>query len=152
MKFLSWISDLWRFSPRFRIGLILASLLSLVILLYPFQTTTVPQWNLRVVDDAGSPVRDIHVTEHWQHYPLDSDGHEELQTTNQDGFVSFGIRRFRASLGRRVLTRINPLSQGGRRDPYGAVVIWGSKAHATTVAVYQGNKMPPSEVRVERVR
>jgi hypothetical protein len=70
MKFIQWISDLWRREYRFRIAVALALVLSLLALFYPLKTTTVPQWDLRVIDDAGAPVREINVTEHWQHYPL----------------------------------------------------------------------------------
>ena len=114
MKFIRWISDLWHLGYRFRIALTAALVLFLVTFLYPFQTTTVPQWNLRVVDDAGAPVRDINVTEHWQHYPVDSSGHEEVQRTNQDGLVSFGLRSIRASLAVRLFARISSPRQGDR--------------------------------------
>lgn len=154
MKFTPWISELWLLGYRFRIALTAALVVFLLIFLYPYQTTTVPQWDLRVVDDAGAPVREINVTEHWQHYPLDSSGHEEVQTTNQDGLVSFGLRSIRASLARRVFARIDTLRHGDRvrKEPYGAIVVWGSKAHETTVAVYQGNERPPPEIRVQRLR
>ena len=153
MKFDPRVSDLLRLGYRFRIALTIALLLVLGILFYPFQTTTLPQWNLRVVDDAGTPVREINVTEHWQHYPFDYNGHEELQRTNQDGFVSFDVRTIRASLVSRLFARINAGKRsGGRTTPYGAIVAWGSKAHATTVAVYQGNEMPQQEIRVQRLR
>jgi hypothetical protein len=154
MKLISWISDLWRLlGYRTRIALAAILVLLLATFLYPFQTTIVPQWDLRVVDDAGAPVREIKVTEHWQHYLLESSGHEEAQTTNQDGLVSFGLRSIRASLARRLFARTRNIArQGGRTDPYGAVVVWGSKVHETTVAVYQGQEMPQPEIRVQRLR
>ena len=154
MKFVRWISDLWGLGFHFRIAVGVLLGLLLVTLLYPFQSTTVPQWNLRVVDDAGTAVREINVTEHWQHYPVESEGHEEVRRTNQDGVVSFEVRTFRASLARRLFVRLNIARQGNRdrTEPYGSIVVWGSKTHATTVAVYQGNEMPPPEIRVERLR
>ena len=154
MKFVHWISDLWRLGFRFRIAVGAVLGLLLIVFLYPFQSTTVPQWNLRVVDDAGAPVRGINVTEHWQHHPVDSSEHEEVQRTNQDGFVSFDIRTFRASLARRLFARLSVVRERTRRktEPYGAIVAWGSKAHAPTVAVYQENEMPPPEIRVQRLR
>ncbi len=154
MQFNSWISERWRLGYRFRIVVIAAFVIFLVSFLYPFQTTTVPQWNLRVIDDAGSPVREINVTEHWQDYLLEPDGHEELQSTNQGGLVSFETRNIRAGLVRRLFAQI---SKFGRRDDrgrpvrYGAVVVWGKKEYETTVAVYQGD-VPPAEIRVQRLR
>jgi len=155
MRLIRWISGLRRLGYRSRIALAAALALSLVIFLYPFKTTTLPQWSLRVVDDAGAPVREINVTEHWQHYLLESSGHEEAQTTNRDGRVSFDLRSIRASLAGRLFARISKIArQGdrGRTDPYGAVVVWGSKDHATTVAVYQEKEIPQAEIRVQRLR
>ena len=156
MKLIRWISDLWgRLGYRLQMAVAAALVLLLITLLYPFQTTTVPQWNLRVVDDAGAPLREINITEHWQQYLLEPSGHEEAQTTDQDGRVSFGVRSIRASPAHRLLARLSIFArQGshGRIDPYGAVVVWGSKAHETTVAVYREDEMPPSEIRVHRLR
>lgn len=155
MRFIRWIFDRWRLGYRFRIVVIAALVIFLVTFLYPFQTTTVPQWNLRVVDDAGAPVREINVTEHWQHYRLEADGHEEAQTTNQDGLVSFGLRSIRASVARRLFARIRKFGSHdarGRTDRYGAVVVWGNKSYETTVAVYQEEQMPQPEIRVQRLR
>jgi hypothetical protein len=155
MRSIRWISDLHRLGYRSRMILSAASLLFLFAFLYPFKTTTLPEWKVRVVDDAGEPVGEINVTEHWQHYLLESAGHEEAQTTNRDGRVSFDLRSIRASLAGRLLARIGKIARqgdAGRTDPYGAVVVWGSKDYATTVAVYQQNEKAQPEIRVQRLR
>jgi hypothetical protein len=152
MKLVRWISDLWRRDYRIRIAVILASLLLLLVLIYPFNTTTVPQWDVRVTDDVGAPVREINVTEHWQDYPLELSGHEEGQITNQEGMGSFAARTIRASLVRRMFARITMPGDRGQRVPYGAIVVWGRKDYATTVAVYRGDELPPPEIRVQRLR
>ena len=155
MRVIQWISEQWRTSNRFRFVVIVGLVLFLVTFLYPFETSTVPLWNLRVVDDAGAPVREINVTEHWQNYLLENSGHEEAQTTNQDGLVSFGARTIRASIARRLLSRMSKFgnyNNRGRPIHYGAVVVWGSKNYETTVAVYPGEGTPQPEVRVKRLR
>ena len=154
MRFIQWVSDQWRSGYRFRIPVIIALAFDLIIFLYPLQTTTVPHWNLRVVDDAGAPVREINVTEHWQNYLLETEGHEEAQTTNQDGLVSFGARSIRASVLRRLLAQISKFrnyNNRGRPIRYGAVVVWGSKSYETTVEVYPGEGTPQPEIRVQRL-
>ena len=154
MRFIQWVSDQWRSGYRFRTPVIIALAFVLIIFLYPLQTTTVPHWNLRVVDDAGAPVREINVTEHWQNYLLETEGHEEAQTTNQDGLVSFGARSIRASVLRRLLARISKFrnyNNRGRPIRYGAVVVWGSKSYETTVEVYPGEGTPQPEIRVQRL-
>lgn len=152
MRFIRWISDQWRSGYRFRILVLAIVVFLLVTFLYPFQSTTLPEWNLRVVDDAGVPVQEINVTEHWQDYMLEAEGHEEVRTTNQDGRVSFGQRNLRASLTRRLLARINKFGKHqpeGRAIRYGSVVVWGNRNYETTVAVNQA-EVPPAEVNVRR--
>jgi len=154
MRFIQWVSDQWHSGYRFRTPVIIALAFVLIIFLYPLQTTTVPHWNLRVVDDAGAPVREINVTEHWQNYLLETEGHEEAQTTNQDGLVSFGARSIRASVLRRLLAQISKFgnyNNRGRPIRYGAVVVWGSKSYETTVEVYPGEGTPQPEIRVQRL-
>jgi hypothetical protein len=152
MKVIQWITQL---DPRWRKALGLALLILLLILLYPFKTTTVPEWNLRVLDDGGAAVRGIKVTEHWQHYLLEANGHEDLRTTNEEGRVGFPARNIRASLLGRLLARIGKIgNQGdpGRKDPYGSIVVWGSKEHATTVAIHREGQLPQAEIMVQRRR
>lgn len=152
MRFIRWISDQWRSGYRFRIIVAAVLVLLLITFFYPFQTTTVPEWNLRVLDDAGAPVSEIKVTEHWQDYLLELEGHEEVRTTDQDGRASFALRNIRASITRRLLARVFGDHQPrGRAIRYGAVVVWGNKSYETTVAVHQG-EIPPAEVRVRRLR
>lgn len=152
MKVIQWITQL---GPRWRKALGSALLALLLILLYPFKTTTVPEWNLRVLDDSGSAVRGIKVTEHWQHYLLEASGHEDPRTTNEEGRVGFPARSIRASLLRRLLARVGKIGSQGdrsRTDPYGSVVVWGSKDHATTVAVYPEGGIPQPEIIVHSFR
>ncbi len=155
MRFIQWVFDQWLSGYRVRMVVVLALAVVLIIFLYPFETTTVPQWNLRVVDDAGAPVREINVTEHWQNYLLETGGHEEAQTTNQAGLVSFGERSIRASVASRLFARISKFGKynnRGRPIRYAAVVVWGNKSYETTVAVYPGEGTPQAEVRVPRLR
>jgi hypothetical protein len=152
MKVIQWIIKL---SPRWRKALGLALLVVLLIVLYPYKTTTLPEWNLRVLDDGGDMVYGIKVTEHWQNYLLEASGHEDARITNEEGRVGFPARSIRASLLGRLLARIGKVgSKGdsGRTDPYGSVVVWGSKNHALTVAVYRDGELPQAEIRVQRLR
>ena len=148
MRFIQSISGL---GPRSRKAIAGALILLLVTLLYPFKTTIVPDWQLRVIDETGAPVRAIKVTEHWQHYLLESSAHEDLQQTGDDGSVKFPDRAIRASLLRRLLATIVRLTKSGtraKREPYASVVVWGSNSHETAVAVYNEEQSPQSEVVV----
>jgi hypothetical protein len=152
MKMLRWISIL---GPRVRAAIASFLVLLLVVFVYPFKTTVVPEWNLTVVDDGGTSVGEINVTEHWQHYLLESAAHEESRRTSQDGFVSFPARAIRASLLGRGWATISRIKQDGRRArrmPVASIVVWGSKYYATTVAVYTPNEPPQSHIVVQSLR
>lgn len=149
------IPPIFSLSRRVQVGLTVALALCLVTLLFPFKTTIVPEWSLRVVDQTGEAVSAINVTEHWQHYLLESAGHEELRQTAPDGTVSFSERTIRASLLRRLLATLSSLATEGfraKRGPSASVVIWGSKDHATTVQTYNDKEPPPSEIVVHSFR
>ena len=129
--------------------------LLLVILFFPFQSTTVPQWRLHVVDDTGAQVPGINVTEHWQHYLLESDGHEEMLTTDERGRVGFQARTIRAGVASRVIDTIANFARQGARakfDPYASIVVWGSRDYETAVAVYQPGTPPQADIVIHRLR
>lgn len=115
--------------------------------------TTAPRWRLRVVDDAGTLVRGIKVTEHWQHYLVESEGHEEVRQTDERGGVDFPERTVRASFVSRALGkmgRFGSLGTPARAGPYASVVVWGSRDYETVVAVYEPEAPLQSEVVVHR--
>src|SRR3712207_5467731 len=43
-----------------------------IVLFYPYKTTVVPAWGLRVVDESGNPVIDMPVNYSWQDYSLEN--------------------------------------------------------------------------------
>jgi hypothetical protein len=148
MSRLDWISKI---GPRLRRALAAFLLLLLILLVFPYKTIIVPPWTLRVVDESGAAVRGINVTEHWQHYLLESSGHEDVRQTGADGHVSFPERTIRASLLGRFLATIVRLTKSGtesKREPYASMVVWGSKVHETAVAVYNEGQSPQSEIVV----
>lgn len=90
----------------FKLALAISFLLLLALLLYPFEIVIVPAWNPRVVDDLGTPVKGIKVTEHWQHYQLENAGHEDFQVSDEFGRVSFPARTLRSGLFARFFARV----------------------------------------------
>ena len=135
-KVWQWISGL---GPRPK-GLLIAILVLLLLtLVYPFQITIVPAWDLRIVDETHAPVGAINVTEHWRHYLFESYGQEDLRRTEADGRVSFPERTMRASLLTRAWATIKTIAGDGRharRDAAASAVVWGSKDYETAVEVY----------------
>ena len=92
--------------PTVLASLCLVLVLLLAFLIYPFQQTIIPAWQLRIIDNHGSPVSEINITEHWQHWLFEKDAHDDLRKPGLDGRVSFPERTMRTSLLNRLVTRV----------------------------------------------
>src|SRR5271170_3290360 len=76
--------------------------LIVLLLVYPFNVTVAPEWNVKVVDENGKPLRGAYVSEFASHGTLDFE-HSEAACTNVNGEAQFVRHSVRAS----VLTRIS---------------------------------------------
>ncbi len=84
-----------------------------VALLYPIESTVLPSQNVLVVTEDWRPIQGATVRQTWQHYSLESRGHEDDMNTDQSGRVMFPGRTIRASVLRRTLHPFwNILTQG----------------------------------------
>lgn len=70
----------------------------------PFESTVVPVWKIRVVDEAGKPYAGMGVSEGWKHYSLELEdgGHYETRWTDDAGYVEFPKRTLKLSLLSRI--------------------------------------------------
>ena len=149
------IKRIGRLDKRTLRRLWLPLLIAAIVLVYPFQSTVVPAWHLRVVDDTGLAVAGIKVTEHWQHNSLESTGYEDFETTDQDGRVSFPARPIRSSLFARALGPLLKTFKEGNRallGPYASVAVWGNRNYDTGVAIYKPGEVPIGEIVIGRVK
>ena len=130
-------------------------LLLFILLFFPFKMAIAPRWRVRVVDDVGVLVRQIKVTEHWQHYLVESEGHEEVRQTDESGRVDFPERSVRASIVSRIINRLTGFASQGTKaktEPYASIVVWGNRDYETVVAVFEPERPLQSEVLVHRLR
>ncbi len=89
------------------------TLLLAIGLLYPFQSTVVTPKSVLVVTDDWKPIEGVRLRQIWQHYSLESVGHEQDLRTNEAGRAMFPRRTIRASILRRIVHPIwNILRQG----------------------------------------
>ena len=149
------VKSIARLDQRTRRRLWLPLLTATIVLVYPFQTTVVPAWHIRVIDDTGLAVAGMKVTEHWQHNSLESIGHEDFQTTDRDGRVSFPARPIRSSLFARGLAPLlKTLKEGNRAllGRYASVVVWGNRNYETGVAIYKPGEVPIGEIVISRAK
>ena len=118
----------------------LAFLIPLLLLLfYPFEILVVPEWNVKIVDERGNPLANVRVSEHWQHYSIEIEGHEADAWADQQGYVAFPRRTIRASLLMRGFGPIRNLIRTGVHSSFGPsaylIVLTGFE-HTTENADY----------------
>lgn len=84
--------------------LVLLAVAVVVIGIYPYESTVVPAWRFKVIDESGQPYVEEPVTQSWKHdtYDLEPGGHYETRHTDRDGYVFFPERTIRISLLKRV--------------------------------------------------
>lgn len=74
---------------------------------YQYETTTVPAWGLKVVDEFERPYPNMQVTQVWKNYTLETEPGQNFDTrvTDSDGYVGFPERVIKMSvLGRAART------------------------------------------------
>jgi hypothetical protein len=136
---------------KFKTGLILWISLALVatLALYPFETTVVPQWKVRVTTESGNPVRGLSIREVWSHYSLESHDHEEDVPTDADGYATFSRRTIAASLlMRTVRTVISKLNLHGSSGPAAYLLVIGDYKAAADEPYYVPGRPLATEIVV----
>jgi hypothetical protein len=137
-------------SKRAKSWVIVCVLLA-VFLLYPFETTVVPQWRIRVVDESGNPVRGVGVNEGWRHYSIERSRHEQSLVTDDEGYVTFPRRTVRAGLlVRAVGSMIAALNPHGRSGPHAFLDVLGPYSSRSSTD-YSPQDPLPSTVVVRRL-
>lgn len=97
-----------------------------VLLVYPFDSTVVPEWQIRIVDEASKPIRDVVVREQWRNHSVEFHGHYEDRKTDSEGYVFFPRRTVRAPLIVRALGRaVIALNVHGESGPKASALVLG---------------------------
>jgi len=115
----------FRWKPVLVLGIILAMIVTL--LLYPLESTVVPQWRVRVLDQAGSSVRGVSLRESWSEYSVESHDHTEDLSTDADGYVTFPRRTVKANLLVRIARKafIAIVPHQGEGHPAAYILVFG---------------------------
>jgi len=91
----------------------------LVVLAYPYETTVVPEQRALFVTNDMHPIKDALIRQSWQHYSLESEGHEEDLPTDSHGRVTFPKRTIRAPLIWRALSPLADIAGQGVHASFG---------------------------------
>ena len=122
-----------------------------VLLLFPLETTVVPEWKVRVVDEGGAPLRNSGIREVWQHYSIESKDHEQDLLTDSDGHVTFPKRTIRAPLLARIgKAAVNGLNPHGSSGPAAYIITLAPGYDAWKNDFYIPGQPLPKEVIVKK--
>ena len=78
----------------------------IVVMIFPFPTTVVPTWGLKVIEDSGNTCPNKEVTQTWAHYSVyigSGNFQSEVRLTNEEGYVEFPERTVWAPLIWRII-------------------------------------------------
>src|SRR6266404_1520268 len=84
---------------------------AVLVSLYPFRITIVPEWQARVVDQSHEPLKRVVVAEYWRYSVVKCEGENDVSVTDDYGFVKFPRRTTRLPI---LLRLVRPIIQAAR--------------------------------------
>ena len=130
-------------------SLAVVTLMSFAVLaVYPFETTIIGEWKLRVIDEQGKPAPDVPISESWDNYRIGVPDQTEILVSDNNGYIVFPQRTVRISLFKRFLGIIaNALRMHGHSEGPGAyLLVQGPYRAATTEPYYVPGRPLSSEI------
>lgn len=121
---------------------------------YPFETTVVSTWKLRVIDEHGVPYEGLRVVEYWKHYSLELEAGQnaEERWTDRNGYLEFPRRSIRMSvlgrLFRMAITSLNRRFLHGSTGIHASIMATGPQGIRTID--YEPNKPLPDTLVLPR--
>ena len=85
------------------LGVFGAILLTVVVLWYPYNAGSIPEWKLRIVDQTGKPVIEAQVEQEWLDPIREGQTMVESRGTDTDGWVLFPKRPIHNQLANGLL-------------------------------------------------
>jgi hypothetical protein len=134
---------------------LLAGLIAAIMLFLPIEITVVPAWEVKVVDEAGNPMKDIIVRESWQFYSVESRNHEDEALTDKEGHVDFPARSMRTNLLWIIWGLIKYAARLGIHASFGPdafIIAWDKQSGQTTLIDYWPYLFgsPPKQIILKR--
>jgi len=126
----------------------------LTVFLYPFETLVVPEWKARIVDERDNPLANVRVSEHWQQYSIEIQGHEADARTDPQGYLAFPRRTIHASLFMILFGAIRNILRTGIHSSFGPsayLIVLTDFKHSTENADYTPGKPLAQTIVVRRI-
>jgi hypothetical protein len=121
--------------------------------MFPFESTSVPQWKVQVTNQDGLPIKKLIVRQTWNNYTLsgETDVKEEDLETDDTGVVIFRERRDRESLLFRFAFYLwNFVKIFIRHSSVGVHAMVFSPEYPASALSYDGSSAPPSVLVIEQ--
>ena len=125
-----------------KIGLavVLAGMVAGAVLLYPYETSGVPEWRIQVLDSTGKPMVGVPVNEGWLDPIDEGNASGDQEETDATGTVIFRKRILHSRLefkfrGAKASARILVCA----KDEYGALYWDGAEALPRTLTLQRGS-------------
>jgi hypothetical protein len=125
-----------------KIGLavLLTVMVAGAVLLYPYEISGVPEWQIRILDSTGKPMVGVPVSEGWLDPIDEGNASGDQQETDATGTVVFQKRILHSRLefkfrGAKASARIQVCA----KDEYGAVYWDGAEGLPRTLTLQRGS-------------
>jgi len=121
--------------------------------LIPFETTFIPEWKLRVVNDKGEPLSGQFVAQYCTNYtlgihPCENVG-EDSKITDEEGYVIFPARKIRATLLYRSIRPVIGLALLIANGEYGSNGSFATSGPGGTKSIdFDPRKSLPTEIEL----
>ena len=132
-----------------RIAIVVVATLIAVIILYPIETTVVPEWRIQTIDQSGRPISQVPLRQSWENYRIKAESYEEYTATDANGITTFRARTIKANLLRRIVRSISTLNLHGSPGPVATIHVLQPYASATTEAYYEPGKPLVNQIVVK---
>jgi hypothetical protein len=115
----------------------------------PVESTVVPQWKVRVVDESGKAVAGVGIREVWGDLSIELSQHVEERISDDRGNLVFPARTLRANLVQRVIRKtINSLNVHGSEGPTAYLLVLAPYKPAASEPYYQPGRALESVIVV----
>jgi hypothetical protein len=115
--------------------------LVIMLLVYPFKVTVVPEWSVKVVDENGKPLPGAYVEEFARQWTLDYDHHAAV-CTNLNGEAQFPRETLRVGVAVHAAKWISLLGPHASLGPVDIVAVerlgYGPMSDENTKATWNG--------------
>lgn len=136
---------------RKRILVLTVAAVVTVAMLYPIETTVVPEWNVQTIDESGRPVGQVRLRQSWENYRIKPESYEQYIVTDVNGYATFPSRAIRANLLLRIIRTVSTFNLHGSPGLVATIHVLPPYASATPEPYYKPGGQLVQKIIVKRL-